>query len=106
MSDNLENEQDFILGDHVLEPIVRIFVDDDNNTYERTNKEISLHSEKKSKNVPPTHLLSTIWQHYEKIFDDNGNCVKIKCNYCDQKYSSKSSTTILSDHWKKKYSKV
>ena len=53
MSDNLENEdfheneQDFTLGDHVLEPIVRIFVDDDNNTHERTDEEISLHSEKK-----------------------------------------------------------
>src|SRR5437764_12514404 len=101
MSDNLENEdfheneQDFTLGDHVLEPIVRIFVDDDNNTHERTDEEISLHSEKKSKNVPPTRLPSTVWQYYEKIFDDNGNCVNIKCNYCDQKYSSKSSTTTL-----------
>ena len=112
MSDNLENEdfheneQDFTLGDHVLEPIVRIFVDDDNNTHERTDEEISLHSEKKSKNVPPTRLPSTVWQYYEKIFDDNGNCVNIKCNYCDQKYSSKSSTTTLNDHWKKKHSKV
>ena len=112
MSDNLENEdfheneQDFTLGDHVLEPIVWIFVDDDNNTHERTDEEISLHSEKKSKNVPPTRLPSTVWQYYEKIFDDNGNCVNIKCNYCDQKYSSKSSTTTLNDHWKKKHSKV
>ena len=63
MSDNLENEdfheneQDFTLGDHVLEPIVWIFVDDDNNTHE----EISLHSEKKSKNVLSTHLPSTVW---------------------------------------------
>ena len=112
MSDNLENEdfheneQDFTLGDHVLEPIVRIFVDDDNNTHERTDEEISLHSEKKSKNVPSTCLPSTVWQHYEKIFDGNGNCVNIKCNYCDQKYSSKSFTTTLNDYWKKKHSKV
>ena len=66
MSDNLknedfhENEQDFTLGDHVLEPIVQIFVDDNNNTHEMTDEEISLHSEKKSKNVPPTCLLSTV----------------------------------------------
>ena len=66
MSDNLENEdfheneQDFTLGDHVLEPIVWIFVDDDNNTHERTDEEISLHSEKKSKNVLLTCLPSTV----------------------------------------------
>ena len=52
MSNNLENdsfhknEQDFTLGDYVLEPIVWIFVDDDNNTHEKTDEEISLHSEK------------------------------------------------------------
>lgn len=112
MSDNLEkdgsfeNDQDFTLGDYVLEPIVRILVDDDNNTREKTDEEISLHSEKKSKNIPPVRSPSTVWQHYEKIFDNNGNCVNIKCNYCDCRYSSKSSTTTLNDHWKKKHSKV
>lgn len=112
MSDNLEkedsheSEKDLTLGDYILEPIIRIMVDDDNNTHEKTDEEISLHLEKKSKNVPPSRLPSTVWQHYEKIFDDNGNCISIKCNYCDQKYSSKSSTTTLNDHWKKKHSKV
>ena len=109
MSDNLENdsfhedEQDFTFEDYALEPIVQIFNDDDDNTHEKTVEEISLHSEKKSKNIPPTRLLSTVWQHYEKIFDDNGNCVKIKCNYCDQKYSSKSSIITLSNYWKKTF---
>ena len=29
-----------------------------------------------------------------------------KCNYCDQKYSSKCSTSTLNDHWKKKHLKI
>src|ERR1044072_3110030 len=44
--------------------------------------------------------------YYEKIFDDNDDCINIKCNYCDQKYSSKSSTTTLNDYWKRKHLKV
>jgi hypothetical protein len=81
--------------------------DDDNYTQEKTDEEISLHSlEKKLKNIPPTRAPSTVWQHFEKIFDDNGNRVSIKCNYCDQKYSPKSSTTTLHEHWERRHSKV
>jgi hypothetical protein len=89
------------------EPIDQIYNDgdDDNYTQEKTDEEISLHSlEKKLNNIPPTHAPSTVWQHFEKIFDDNGNRVSIKCNYCDQKYSPKSSTTTLHEHWKRRLS--
>jgi len=99
-----ENEED---GEHILEPIIQIFENDDDNTYEKTDEEVSSYSlEKKSKNKPPARTPSMVWQYYEKIFDDHGNCISIKCNYCDQKYSSKSSTTTLNDHWSKKHLKV
>ncbi|CAG8756358.1 5502_t:CDS:2, partial [Rhizophagus irregularis] len=116
MSDNLEkdndreNERDLTIGDCILEPIVQIINDDDymqEMQEERTDEEVSLHSlEKKLKNIPPTRAPSTVWQHFEKICDENGNRISIKCNYCNQSYSSKSSTTTLNDHWEKKHSKV
>jgi hypothetical protein len=93
-------------GNYLLEPIVLIDDNIDIGTQEKTDEEISLYSDKNSKNLPPTRSPSSVWQHYEKIFDDNGNCINIKCKYCDQKYSSKSSTTTLNDHWKRKHSKV
>lgn len=90
----------------LLEPIV--LINDDDCGREKTDEEVSLHSlvDKTSKNVPPTRPPSNVWNHCEKIFDVNGNFIYIKCNYCDQKYSSKSSTTTLNDHWKKKHLKV
>jgi len=102
--DNHENEED---GDYMLEPIIPIINDDDDyNIYEKTDEEISLHSLEKKPNKPPSRAPSIVWQYYEKIFDDQGNCISIKCNYCDQKYSSKSSTTTLNDHWTRRHSKV
>ncbi len=104
--ENEEEQEGQTLGEFLMEPIIQIF-DDYDPTQEKTDEEISLHSlEKKSKNTPPTRAPSSVWQHYEKIFDDKGDCINIKCNYCDQRYSSKSSTSTLNDHWKKKHSKV
>lgn len=101
--DNSYEDEEQTLGEYLMEPIIQIFDD----AQEKTDEEISLHSlEKKSKNLPPTRSPSSVWQHYEKIFDNKGDCINIKCSYCDQKYSSKSSTTTLNDHWKKKHSKV
>jgi hypothetical protein len=103
MGDNLET-----IGDYILEPIVQIINDDDDDDYtqRKTDEEISLQSLEKKLSMPPTRAPSTVWQHFERILDDNGNRIGIKCNYCDQKYSSKSSTTTLNDHWEKKHSKV
>ena len=50
---------------------------------QKTDKEISLSSEKKSKNLPSTCTLSIIWQHYEKVTDDKGVVMHIKCNFCN-----------------------
>jgi hypothetical protein len=63
-------------------------------------------SEKKSTNLPPARAPSTVWQHYERIYDNEGVHIHTKCNYCDQKYSIKCSTTTLNDHWKKKHLKI
>ena len=103
MSNNIlgqnETEMDPIIN---LDPIVPIFDDE-----RRTDDEISLNSENKSKkNLLPIRQASVVWQHYEKIFDDKSILINIKCNYCNQKYSSKSSTTTLNDHWNKKHSKI
>ena len=102
MSNNIlgqnETEMDPIIN---LDPIP-IFDDE-----RRTDNEISLNSENKSKkNLPPIRQASVVWQYYEKMFDDKGTLINIKCNYYNQQYSSKSSTTTLNDHWKKKHSKV
>lgn len=106
-NNNDENERDSTMGDYVLEPIVLINVDDDEYIQkEKTDEEISLHSLEKKLNIPPTRVPSTVWQHFEKIVDDNGNRISIKCNYCNLQYSPKSSTTTLNDHWEKKHSKV
>jgi len=70
----------------------------------RTDEEISLDSE--NKKVPPIRAPSVVWQHFEKIFDDDGVHVQTKCNYCNQKYSVKCSTTTLNDHWKSRHSKI
>jgi hypothetical protein len=75
-------------------------------TSARTDEEISLNSEKKSKNLPPTRAPSTVWQNFEKVTDDKGGLINIKCNFCDQKYSAKTSTGTLNDHFKKKHLKI
>ena len=66
---------------------------------------MSLISLEKSKNLPPTRSPSSVWEHYEKIFDDKDIFIHIACKYCNQKYSLKSSTTTLKDYWKKKHYK-
>jgi len=73
---------------------------------EKTDEEVSLGSEKKSKNLPPTRLPSCVWQYYEKVIDNKGILIHIKCIYCGQKYGAKTSTGTLNDHFKKKHSKV
>ena len=78
--------------------------EDDVQEEKRTDEEMSLDSE--IKKVPPIRLPSAVWQHFEKIFDDNGVHMQTKCNYCNQKYSTKCSTTTLNDHWKSKHSKI
>jgi len=107
MGDNLET-----IGDYILEPIVQIINDEDDDDYtqdytqKKTVEEVSLQFLEKNLNMPPTRAPSTVWQHFERILDDNGNRIGIKCNYYDQKYSPKSSTTTLNDHWEKRHSKV
>jgi len=79
----------------------------DNVQEKRTDEEVSLgSSEKKSTNLPPIRAASTVWQYYERIFNDEGVHVHSKCKYCDQKYSAKCSTTTLNDHWKKRHLKI
>ena len=91
-----------------MEPIVLIPDNPlpEDNTQEKTDEEVSLDSEKKSKNLPPTRTPSLVWQYYEKVNDDKGSLMHIKCIYCGQKYDVKTSTETLNDHFKKKYSKV
>ena len=73
---------------------------------ERKTDEISLDSSKKPKGIPPPRQASIVWNYYEKIFDDNNTLINIKCKYCGQKYSSKSSTSTLNDHLKKKHPNI
>lgn len=77
-----------------------------NDTQEKTDEEVSLDSEKKSKNLPPTRTPSLVWQYYDKVNDDKGVLIHIKCIYCGQKYGAKTSTGTLNDHFKRKHSKV
>ncbi|CAB4430950.1 unnamed protein product [Rhizophagus irregularis] len=86
---------------------IDIINDDDNEQEGKTDEEVSLNSsEKKSTNLPPARAPSTVWQHYERIYDNEGIHIHTKCNYCDQKYSIKCSTTTLNDHWKRKHLKI
>lgn len=71
----------------------------------KTDEEMSLSSLEIKKGIP-IRAPSTVWQHFEKIFDNNGVYLKIKCNYCIQSYSVKCSTTTLNDHWKSKHLKI
>ena len=66
-----------------MEPIVLIPDNPlpEDNTQEKTDEEVSLDSEKKSKNLPPTHTPSLVWQYYEKVNDDKGSLMHIKCIY-------------------------
>jgi hypothetical protein len=73
---------------------------------EKTDEEVSLGSEKKSKNLPSTRSPNHVWQYYEKVVDNKGILIHIKCIYCGQKYGAKTSTGTLNDHFKKKHSKV
>ena len=73
---------------------------------QKTDEETSLSSEKKSKNLPPTRTPSVVWQHYEKVIDDKGVVINVKCNFCNQKFSAKTSTGTLNEHYKKKHSKI
>ena len=62
-----------------------------------------VHSLEKEGKKPPVRPPSAVWQHYEKIFDEEGIHTHTKCNYCNQKYSTKCSTTTLNDHFKKNH---
>ncbi|GET61992.1 hypothetical protein RIR_jg12105.t2 [Rhizophagus irregularis DAOM 181602=DAOM 197198] len=75
---------------------------------QKTDEEVSLNSEKKSNspNLPPVRAPSLVWQYYEKVIDDKGVVLHVKCNFCDQKYSAKTSTGTLNDHFKRKHSKI
>jgi len=96
----MEDETDFIeINDEIN--------DDDNEQEGKTDEEVSLNSsEKKKINLPPARAPSVVWQHYERIYDNEGVHINTKCNYCNQSYSAKSSTTTLNDHWEKKHSKA
>ena len=72
----------------------------------KTSDEVILDSIKKPKSIPPTRPPSFVWNYYEKIFNDDGTLINIKCIRCGQKYSSKSSTTTLNDHLKKKHPNI
>jgi hypothetical protein len=55
-----DDEVEQTLGEYLMEPIIQIFDD----AQEKTNEEISLHSlEKKSKNMPPTHIFYNVMIH-------------------------------------------
>jgi len=58
-----------------MEPIILIPELDDT---QKTDEEVSLNSEKKSKNLPPIRAPSLVWQHYEKVTDDKGNTCKMQ----------------------------
>lgn len=91
------------------EPIVVISdtsIPELDDTQEKTDEEVSLNSEKKSKNLSPTRLPSFVWQYYQKVFDNKGVLIHIKCIHCEQKYGAKTSTGTLKDHFNKKHSKV
>ena len=111
MSDLAEiriGEAEIRIGETEMNPIIElnpIQISDDH-LQEKTDEEMSLISLEKSKNLPPTRSPSSVWEHYEKIFDDKDIFIHIACKYCNQKYSLKSSTTTLKDHWKKKHSKI
>jgi BED zinc finger len=72
----------------------------------KADDEISIDSFKKPKSIPPPRQASSVWNYFEKIFDDNSALISIKCIHCGQKYSSKSSTTTLNDHLKRRHSNV
>src|ERR1044072_3748521 len=100
MSDNLEK-------DSFCEIKIDRIAEDDVQEEKRTaDEEMSLDSEIKGKAVVPLRAPSAAWQHFEKIFNNNGAYIETRCNYCNQKYSAKCSTTTLNDHWKSKHSKI
>ena len=99
-----DSEKDGFCTEDDAEAEKRTDEEDDVQEEKRTDEEMSLDSE--IKKVPPIRLPSAVWQHFEKIFDDNGVHMQTKCNYCNQKYSTKCSTTTLNDHWKSKHSKI
>lgn len=72
---------------------------------EKADEEMSFDLKFK-KNVPPIRTASEVWNHFEKIFDDHGKHLHSRCNYCNQKYSAKCSTTTLGDHWRAKHEKI
>ncbi|CAG8533743.1 zinc finger BED domain-containing protein RICESLEEPER 2-like [Rhizophagus irregularis DAOM 181602=DAOM 197198] len=75
---------------------------------QKTDEEVSLNSEKKSNspNLLPVRAPSLVWQYYKKVIDDKGVVLYVKCNFCDQKYSAKTSTGTFNDHFKRKHSKI
>src|SRR5215469_1756780 len=70
----------------------------------KADDEISIDSFKRLKGIPPSRQASSVWNYFEKIFDDNSTLINVRCIHCGQKYSPKCSTTTLNDHLKKKHS--
>jgi hypothetical protein len=90
-----------------MEDETDIIIDVDVEQERKTDEEVSLgSSEKKLTNLPPVRAPSTVWQHYERIYNNEGVHIHTKCNYCNQKYSIKCSTSTLNDHWKRKHLKI
>ena len=82
-----------------MEDETDIIIDVDVEQERKTDEEVSLgSSEKKLTNLPPVRAPSTVWQHYERIYNNEGVHIHTKCNYCNQKYSIKCSTSTLNDH--------
>ena len=70
-----------------MEDETDIIIDVDVEQERKTDEEVSLgSSEKKLTNLPPVRSPSTVWQHYERIYN-NGVHIHTKCNYCNQKYA-------------------
>src|SRR5947207_9206627 len=99
MSDNFEI-------DSICETEKDKVPEDDVQEEKKTDEEMSLDSSEIKRKGTPVRAPSFVWQHFEKIFDNNGGHLKSKCNYCNQIYTAKCSTTTLSDHWKSKHSKI
>jgi hypothetical protein len=101
---NLDDSHEAQTEPIVLIPFNPVIELDD--TQGKTDEEVSLVSEKKSNNLPPTRSPSLAWQYYKKVTDDKDVLVNVKCIFCGQKYGAKTSTGTLNDHYKRKHFKI
>ena len=56
--------------------------------------------------IPPTKTQSVVWEHFDKIYNEEGKHIQTKCKYCSQNYSKTSSTSTLKKHWSKYHEKI